>query len=136
MRFQAITSLAGSLALLVLFSGCEPPPPPVYPVSGTVNLDGKPMAEGEVAFVSTEEGVRDTLPVRDGKFQGEIRAGQRKVEVAAYREERQGVEMYGDQAPISRVNYVDPQFNSQSKLVASVNTSSANEYTFDVKSRK
>ena len=136
MRFPALTSIAGCLALVVLFSGCEPPPPPVYPVSGTVNLDGKPMAEGEVAFVSVEEGIRDTLPVRDGKFQGEIRAGQRKVEVAAYREERQGVEMYGDDAPVSRVNYVDPAYNTSSKLTASVNTQSANEYTFDVKSRK
>lgn len=94
------------------------------------------MAEGEISFVSQQDAIRDTLPVRDGKFQGEIRAGQRKVEVAAYREERQGVEMYGDQAPVSRVNYVDPEFNYNSKLVASVNTQSANEYTFDVKSRK
>lgn len=94
------------------------------------------MADGEIAFVSVEEGLRDTLPVRDGKFQGEIRAGQRKVEVAAYREERQGVEMYGDQAPISKINYVAPEFNSNSKLVASVNTQSANEYKFDVTSRK
>ena len=137
MRLQAFTGIvAGSLGLLVLFSGCEPPPPPVYPVSGTVNLDGKPMAEGEIAFVSQQDAIRDTLPVRDGKFQGEIRAGQRKVEIAAYREERQGVEMYGDEAPISRINYVDPKFHSDSKLVASVNTSSANEYKFDVTSRK
>jgi hypothetical protein len=136
MRLQAITGVvAGCLGLLVFFSGCEPPPPPVYPVSGTVNLDGKPMAEGEISFVSQQDAIRDTLPVRDGKFQGEIRAGQRKVEIAAYREEKQGVEMYGADAPTSRINYVDPKFNTDSKLVASVNTSSPIVYTFDVTSR-
>ena len=138
MRIQPCLRLgAGVLATLFCFSGCgEEPPPPVYPVSGTVTLDGKPMADGEVAFVSVQDSIRDTLPVRDGKFQGEIRAGQRRVEIAAYREERQGVEMYGDKAPMSRVNYVDPKFNQLSTLTASVNTSSPNEYKWDVTSKK
>lgn len=133
-----LRSGAGAIAFLVLVGGCnsEPPPPQVYPVKGTVNLNGKPMAEGQIAFVNTEGPGREVVPVRNGTFNGEVSSGTRRIEIFAYREERQGVEMYGDQAPIAKINYVDPKFNTQSTLMESVNTQSANEYKFDVTSRR
>jgi hypothetical protein len=38
------------LAVLMVASGCQPPPPNTIPVSGTVTIDGLPLARANVSF--------------------------------------------------------------------------------------
>jgi len=109
--------------------------PPVFPVSGEVTLDGDPMPEGEIAFVKVSEGIRDMLPIKNGKFEGEVLPGDRKIEIRAYRIEKAGVEMYGDDAPESRVNYIPAKYNENSDLSATITESGPNELKFEVSSK-
>ena len=109
--------------------------PPVFSVSGEVTLDGEPMPEGEIAFVKVSEGIRDMLPIKDGKFEGGVLPGERKVEIRAYRVEKVGVEMYGDDAPESRINYIPPKYNEQSDLTATITESGPNEFKFEASSK-
>ena len=73
----------------VSLSGCGggPPEPKRYPVSGTVNRDGMPLAEGTIIFRSPAEGAIDSLEIKAGKFEGKAQAGERRVEINAYRVE-------------------------------------------------
>lgn len=109
--------------------------PPTFPASGEVTLDGDPMPEGEIAFVNVSEGVRDMLPINNGKFEGEVLPGERKVEIRAYRVEKANVEMYGDDAPDSRINYIPAKYNDNSDLTATITDSGPNEFNFEVSSK-
>jgi len=73
------------LACLLLLVGCGPAAPKLYPVSGTVTLDGQPLADGKIYFRTVENGQVDTLPVTAGKFSGQVLAGPRRVEIVAYK---------------------------------------------------
>lgn len=75
---------AGMLILLsgalVGCSGGGTKGPAAAPVKGTVNLDGKPMAGGEVRF-SAPGFPPKVIEVKDGAFEGEAFAGSNKIEV-------------------------------------------------------
>ena len=63
--WRAIAILA---ALILLLLGCRPAGPPIAPVSGVVRLDGKPLAEGNICFISAE-GFAASAPLKsDGAF--------------------------------------------------------------------
>lgn len=55
---RGLTSTWGTMALLVSLGGCHraPPPsgPPVFPVTGTILVDGKPTAGVTVRFVAVD----------------------------------------------------------------------------------
>jgi hypothetical protein len=120
-----------ALSVLFLASGCKPPGPKSYPVSGTVTLDGQPLAEGNVYFKTLAEGLIDPLPVKDGKFEGKAGEGQRRVEIVAYRMVPVPGEM-GGEVPQS---LIAPRFNSQSELTAEVTAAGPNVYDFKVESK-
>lgn len=127
------------VASALVASGCnsEPKGPPKTKVSGTVNLDGKPLPDGEIAFVKVNEGINDVLPVKDGKFAGEASIGERKVEVRAYRDAQ--VEGAGGYKPPdatpSKENYIPPAYNTNSKLTAKIEAGNEAPLTFDVASK-
>lgn len=133
-----LTMLFLASALLVSL-GCnsEPKGPPKTKISGTVNLDGKPLPEGEIAFVKVDQGVNDVLPVKDGKFAGEASIGERKVEVRAYREAK--VEGAGGYTPpdatATKENYIPPAYNTNSKLTAKIEEGKETPLAFDVTSK-
>src|SRR5262249_38907483 len=79
------TVLAACLVLLLTFlAGCSTtqnaPPPPVAKVSGKVNLDGKPMASGEVSFNFPGQ-IPKNIQIKDGEFAGEAYVGKNQVQV-------------------------------------------------------
>jgi hypothetical protein len=74
-----------TFSLLVIFwgTGCtpeSPKPPALAKVSGTVNLDGQPMAGGEVQFEIAGFPPK-TLEIKDGAFAGEVHAGKNQIGV-------------------------------------------------------
>lgn len=125
---------------LVVVAGCGGRvDAPKYPVSGEVLLDGKPLAEGTVQFVSVAKGFNVGFDVSGGKFEGEAIEGDLKVEVYAYKEGEVDP-MYKDDpsAEPSRENYIPDAYNLNSKMKAKVNPDkegAGNTYKFEVKSK-
>lgn len=134
MRRCLSAALGGSLLVCLLAMGCGPQPPKMVQVSGTVDMDGKPLSEGEIMFVGDTGAVPDTLSVENGAFSGKVKVGKKKVEVYAYKTEKAPASATGG-ATESKVNYIPKDFNTESKLTAEVSDSGVNPSKFDVKSK-
>jgi hypothetical protein len=132
-RYRQSTPLIVALFLFLL-AGCgdSKPAAKMVPVSGTVKHDGKAMPEGQVAFKITQTGALHTLPVKDGEFKGEVPAGDYRVEVSAYTVKIEGS---GAMKGEVKINTVAKQFNSESKLTATVKDPGPNQFSFDVTSK-
>jgi hypothetical protein len=121
--------LAGLFACL----GCGRSGPQPIPVRGTVNCDGEPLAEGTISFRTVATGTIDTLPVKNGRFEGQAVEGEnRRVEVNAYRKMVVGT---GAMSGEVQENTIARRYNLDSTLTATVSRAGANEFKFDV-SRK
>ncbi len=119
-----------------------------YPVSGTVNLDGKPLPDGMIFFKTPDVGAIDPIPIKDGQFQGQAQAGKRRVEIAAYREGKTPT-MYAKSPPpagpdgkpipgmdaTQRENYLPARYNTLSKLSEEVKPEGPNQFKFDLQSK-
>ncbi len=132
--FRGICCCTLGLSLLLLV-GCTPKAkgPTLVPVKGTVNLDGKALAEGEVQFSLPGE-VPATFPVANGAFSGQAGVGNNRVEVRAYRPgtpTKMGDQTFGGE----KENYIPAQYNTQSKFTADVTSGGANEFKFEVTSK-
>jgi len=128
------------LAVAVFLSGCfgssSRREEKTYPVQGTVLLDDKPLPEGEIYFKNPATGSVHIAQIRDGKFQGQASAGDKRVEILAYKIEYDPVakEMYGDQAEPTKINIIPPQYNVNSTLTAKVTAAdSPDQNTFEFK---
>ena len=119
------------LGLLFVANGCAKPAPKVYPVSGSVTLDGRPLSEGTVYFKTIATGEIDALPVKDGQFAGKAAAGNRRVEVVAYR----SIPVAGQMGGEVQESLIARRFNSESTLTAEVTEKGPNEYEFKVESK-
>jgi len=121
--------------LTMLVIGCQesaPSLPPTVPVKGTVNLDGKVMAEGEIVFAMPgQPGIY--LPVANGTYAGDANIGKNKVEIRAFKANNAKSGLASDVG--TKMNYLPAQYNTNSKLEANVIQSGANEFKFDVKSK-
>jgi hypothetical protein len=117
--------------LMVATLGCDaggPKPLPTAAVKGTVNLNGQPMAAGEVVF--TGELGPKVLAVTNGTYAGEAAVGKNRVEVHSYKEVPSTSGLSTD--TVSKEELVAPQFNSSSTLTADVTAAGPNEFKFDV----
>ena len=125
------------MAVLVCGCGHSKEELPTYAVSGTVNLDGAPLAEGEIYFVTKETGQIDIVPVKDGKFEGEAKAGSRRVEIRAYNIEtsKPPADMPDLKMEPSKTNYLPAKYNTDSTLTADVSADKPNEFNFDLASK-
>ena len=106
-------------------------PPPV-PVKGTVNLDGKPLADGEIGFASGGDPAV-ILPIKDGAFSGNAPVGKDHVDVRAF---KQGPPLSTDptNAP-TKTNIIPDRFNGpNSTLTADVPAGGASDLKFEVTS--
>jgi hypothetical protein len=134
--FQPRLRAAGAALFLSLsaLAGCgqSTKAPQLAPVSGTVTVDGKPLPEGTVYFKTTQTGAIDTLPVKDGKFEGKAEVGERRVEISAFE-----VKVVGTGAMKGEVkeNRIPAQYNTDSKLTATVKAEGPNAFEFKVTSK-
>lgn len=121
--------LAGCVLALLGGAGCSNDP--FREVSGTVTLDGKPLPEGEIIFISPDNSTTpSTGPIADGKFQFKATVGAKKVQVNAVRDTGRvelGAKVYESIIP--------PQYNAKTTLTADVKASGPNEFAFEVKSK-
>jgi len=102
-------------------------------VSGTVQMDGKPMPEGEIAF-SVPGGGPVILKIKAGAFEGRVSAGEKRVEIRAY---RPGEPVMMDGKPSGdpvQVNYIPDQYNVNSTLKATIGASGTADLKFEITS--
>lgn len=124
--------------LAVGAAGCSrkgPPPRKMVPVSGTITLDGKPLPDGFVSFVSPTEGHFETFPIAEGNFAGKAGLGLRSVEITAVRDAQpQPSRGGGNQGPLAamRTNYLPAKYSANSKLRADVTEAGPNTFTFEL----
>jgi hypothetical protein len=129
-----IPSLAASLLIL---AGCGPREPVPVPVRGTVTLDGAPLAEGKISFITPGQ-VPETIDITNGTFDGMAKWGQRRVEIAAYRPYRIPPDVPKSMHPLmkdGKENYLPTKYHRDSELTADVKAEGPNEFTFALTSK-
>jgi len=126
------------LALGFISAGCGQSGRPAvtkFPVSGTVTLDGKPMAAGKVIFKNDLLSSVDHAVVTDGKMSGEAAPGRARVEISVIRQYKDSKVMAGQEVTLEEET-IAPEFNSKSTLAATVTEAGPNEFSFAAKSKK
>ena len=137
-----MTKWMACLGLIVLTSalaGCNgqsgPKVATLCDVSGTVDLDGQPMADGEISF--SKPGAGPTIiAVKDGKFAGKTSAGEKRVEIRKYIPGKPI--MMGDKpslTPPDPENILPAKYNAESKLTATIPDAGKNDLKFEVTSK-
>ncbi len=117
MRLKIVTVFAAGLLALVV--GCSNEVgPKKYDVSGTVKVDGKEVAEGEIIFQSDDQSVgAEGGTIKNGKYATKAREGKNKVQIRATRV------VPGKKGPMGEdwvEQFIPEQFNEQSTLSAEV----------------
>jgi hypothetical protein len=114
---------------LLLFTGCQSDP--FTDVSGTVTLDGNPLPEGEVIFLSPDNSATPSSgKIKDGQFKFRATRGPKKVQINATRDTgRKEVDGW----PI-RESIVPDRYNTKTELTADVGNGS-NDFKFELKSK-
>lgn len=113
---------------LASLAGCGGSGPKTYTVMGTAAWEGKPIPEGQIIFVPVEASlVPDAGPIKDGRFELQVKPGKMQVQIHADRET-------GPKDPIMgvapRQSYIPAKYNHQTTLTAEVTPDLKNEFTF------
>lgn len=144
MAYGMTASLVGLALMGIAASGCgrrDGPTRQLIPVSGTVTLDGRPLEQGEVHFVSSdsrsaEEGYYvDACVVKQGSFQGKTAAGERVVQIWSFKPSDAAPDPVTGDKPLP-INIIPSRFSENSKLTATVTDSGSNTFVFEISSGK
>ena len=120
--------LLGLVGVVVCLAGCTDSGPPEYLLNGAVTYDGSPVQEGGISFVSQDPSIVDEfLPIRDGRYEGKVKAGKKKVVITATREEGEVDPAMGAR---KRVSYLPPRYSSESLTKLSVDVTSDETHDF------
>jgi hypothetical protein len=127
---------AVAIAVGMIGAGCGPRDPRVT-IQGTVALDGKPLARGQVVFTPADTSLRaEGAEVKDGGFTIRVRKGPHRVEINAEAEERRAA---GPNAPpeagITYRSHIPPRYNEKSTLSFDVQ-SAQDKPAFDLTSEQ
>lgn len=138
------------ILLLTLFiTGCSEATqgPQRAAVSGTVQLNGSPLAQGIIRFVPTDgtQGPKVSLPIQDGQFAADTDhgpvAGTNRVEIQSTddgglaMDDEEAVEELRRQPRKISVVTVPPIYNTHSQLKEQLLTDQLNELTFELQTQ-
>lgn len=117
-------AVAGIAIVAVLAAGCGSRGRrlDLLPVSGTVTLDGKPLADGRIELRMLEGDHRGFGgPIREGRYRIETLVGKYSVAITAWRDTGKIDRMSnpGYESPI-REMYIPARYNDRSDLTAEV----------------
>ena len=137
--WATIGRAALSAGLILLATSCDRTKPsgrPRYPVHGVVTVDGKPLNDGRIHFVTRSLGLFEGLAIKNGAFRGEVAAGERRVEFSVLKEVKYtGPTLPGVKPPETEtVQSLPAEFNEKSTFMATVTPDGPNEFTFELKS--
>jgi hypothetical protein len=98
-------------------------------VKGTVTLESRPLADGEISFVVEGRGPI-IMQIQNGAYSGEVPVGANRVEIRAF---KPGPPLSTDPkgAP-TKVNYIPARFNDRTTLKAEVTADGPDDFPFSV----
>lgn len=132
----------GSRLLLLLLTaaclaaaGCGPPDPRVK-VEGTVTLDGRPLADGQVIFNHDDRRLgAEGAAIAAGRFSIRVHPGSHRVEIMSVLREERPVPAGGlPEQGITFRNLVPSRYNEQTTLTADVTPTGPNRVDFELTS--
>ena len=120
---------------LALLAGCsrERPPPPMSQVTGSVMLDGQPLASGEIFFISAAGQAAVKLPITSGSFSGGVALGRQHVQIASYKVSRRKIMPDLPDEDV-RENILPARYSVDSTLSADIQADSNPPLTFSLES--
>ena len=126
--FWPIAALAVLAGLLATGCGSNSRMPPTFPVSGTVTVDGVPLAEGAISF-DPADGVGSVYGglIRDGRYAFDVAAGPKRVSILGM---KQLGEIGPDGKPMAS-QFLPRKYNTASELTATVEPR-AGEFPFEL----
>jgi hypothetical protein len=99
-------------------------------VAGTVNIDNKPLAEGEIIFESSDGSVTPAAgQIREGQYRLKVLPGPKKVKITASRPTKIPDPVMGAAA---REALISPEFNVETKLTADIKPGMNEGVNFEV----
>jgi hypothetical protein len=126
---RALTVALSVAAVAAALPGCGSP---LSEVSGTVQVDGKALPEGEIIFEAADGKTTPAAgPIKDGKYTVQVLPGAKKVKINASRPTAKPDPVMGTSA---RESMIPAEFNDQTKLTADVKTGKQDNVNFEVKS--
>jgi hypothetical protein len=140
---QRIVVVIAALIMLATSAGCASRGPERFEVSGTVTLDGAPLADGDILFRPQPGTQAPTVSGRiaSGEFdipaeQGPL-AGSYTVAITAERPTGRKVraDILGEETTDQYEQYLPPRYNDQTELTADVK-SSRDDLAFELTSKK
>ena len=136
-------SLSTAVVLTVCMTGCssnKPKLPPLAPVSGTITMDGKPLAGVQVLFMSPTGYASSGVTDKDGKYDLQFRhfgpgAGPGRNTVMVTNSPADPSIPIESMPPEKRPQPIPDVYNSKTTLTAEVEPSKSNTFDFQLKSR-
>jgi len=120
-----------AICLAGLCAGCKADP--FTDVSGTVTLDGTPIADGEIIFLSPDNTATPSSgAITNGQFNFRATHGAKKVQVNATKDSGKR-EMDGW---VIRESIIPERYNAKTELTADVKSGGPNTFTFELTSKK
>lgn len=136
MRFASVGTLFLGLSLFATI-GCGPGEPTPVPVHGMVTLDGTPLADGQISFITPGQ-VPEVIEIKNGVYNGKVKWGKRRIEIGAYRALQIPPEVPKSMYPLmegGKENFLPEKYNAQSELSADVKAKGSNEFNFELYSK-
>ncbi|MDB5335355.1 MAG: hypothetical protein JWN70_974 [Planctomycetaceae bacterium] len=133
-RASVVWIAFAGVALSIGLIGCGPAADAKYTVTGTVTFDDQPVKQGMLIFYPTDTGAdADVTPIRDGRFELQMKAGPKKVEITANREIVP--KKIGPMGGPEMEQYIPAKYNSKTELKSQVEKKAKNEIKFELKSK-
>ena len=136
MRLGVVAALKRTALFGVIIStltGCGPRGPVTYPVSGTVKVDGQPVANGEIIFRAADGATGSwEAKITDGSYSLESTAGEKRVEITARRKIDAAGNADSGEPAFSFEAYIPEKYNEKSDLKATVTSAGPNVFDFDL----
>jgi hypothetical protein len=129
--------VVGCLIIVASLAGCGPREPVPVPVHGKVTLDGTPLLEGQIAFITPGQ-VPELIDIRRGTYDGMAKWGSRRVEIIAYRPYQIPPDTPKHLIPLmegGKENYLPDRYHTKSTLTAEIRPDGPNEFNFELTSK-
>ena len=98
------------------------------PVKGSVMVNGKALAEGEIYFIVSGY-APNIIPIANGEYAGKAKVGNNRIEIRSWKE---GPPLSTDTTKQpTKVNTIPNAYNDASKLTAEVQLKGENDFKFN-----
>ncbi|MBA4186921.1 MAG: hypothetical protein C0467_02780 [Planctomycetaceae bacterium] len=119
-------------SVLVLLAGCGPKEPVPVTVTGSVQLNGKPLDTGTITFTAPDGKPPAQGPIVNGAYSLQSLPGERRVEIRRYVDLKDKKGPGGE--PLS-VDTISTTYNTNSTLKAIVTESGPNVFDFKLEGK-